>query len=123
MKFLTFNIRKFFDSFGSLSQPHEKPKNDPLESSPIPTSAQDAHLRLNLILSQRAAINELSHEEFMQGWTAMAYIAPGLNPDEALNKDCGWPSAWKEVAAEAFRRFSSKEITKDELYPHPPTAS
>ncbi len=47
----------------------------------------------------------------------MAHITPGVNPSEALNKDSGWPIGWQPVLAEAFRRFTTKEFTKEELYP------
>ncbi|MGJ8696895.1 MAG: hypothetical protein ACSHYF_11285 [Verrucomicrobiaceae bacterium] len=123
MKFPKFN----FPSFGKILQSHEhmttRSQEDTQEGSPIPKSSQEAHVRLHLILSQRANIRDLSHDEFLQGWFAMAYIAPGLNPDEVLNKDGGWPSGWRDVGGEAFRRFSLKEITREELYPHPSASS
>jgi len=49
----------------------------------------------------------------------MAYIAPGLNPDEAADEDGGWPITWKPVAAEAFRRHQLNQLTGEELYPKP----
>lgn len=83
----------------------------------MPRTSQEAHERLQRILLQRPKIQELNHEEFMSGWIAMAYIAPGLNPDEAASEDGSWPTGWKSVAAEAFRRYGTKELTRTELYP------
>ncbi|MEJ6717017.1 MAG: hypothetical protein QNK82_00865 [Akkermansiaceae bacterium] len=91
--------------------PHERP--------PDPRSSDEAHTRLNKILSIDQALPQISYQDFMLGWVAMAYIAPGLNPDEAKTADGGWPHGWKLVAAEAFRRFEAKELTREELYPHP----
>ena len=87
------------------------------QGSPIPKTSQEAHARLHDILEQGGTIRALNHDEFMMGWIAMAYIAPGLNPDEASIKDGGWPRGWQPIAAEAFRRFAKKELTKEELYP------
>lgn len=83
----------------------------------VPESSQEAHERLLEILDRSSSLPQLSHEEFMQGWIAMAYIAPALDPDDAGTKGEGWPSGWVPVAAEAFRRFEAKELDKEELYP------
>ena len=80
----------------------------PCEISPIPASSQEDHVRLRHILDKSTTIQELSHEEFI-----------GLNPDEATIEDGGWPRGWRPIAAEAFRRFATKELTKEELYPNP----
>ncbi len=87
------------------------------KSSPIPKTALEAHARLHDILEQSTTISTLNHEEFMSGWVAIAYIAPGLNPDEASMEDGGWPQGWRPIATEAFRRFAREELTKEELYP------
>ena len=57
----------------------------------------------------------------MAGWAAIAYIAPGLNPDEAASEDGSWPFGWRVVAEEALRRFEAKELTQTELYLDPPS--
>jgi hypothetical protein len=87
--------------------------------SSIPATSHEAHTRLHDILEQKGTIKALNHEEFMLGWIAIAYIAPGLDPDEAAIEDGGWPEGWRPVAAEAFRRFGKKELTREELYPRP----
>ena len=78
------------------------------------------------IFSRRNANHpgELSHEEFMLGWVALAYIAPGLDPDDAaIRRRWDGPAGWRPVAAEAFRRFGTKELTREELYPRPVSLS
>ncbi|MFT6180323.1 MAG: hypothetical protein ACI9NQ_001411 [Paracoccaceae bacterium] len=91
----------------------------PQERPPDPKSAAEAHTRLHQILHPPQALSEISNYDFILGWVAMAYIAPCLNPDEAEDEEGGWPQAWQPAAVEAFRRFESKEITKEELYPRP----
>lgn len=98
----------------SASQIQSLPKRPP-----DPKSSQEAHFRLHQILNTVQPLQQMNYEEFMLGWVAMAYISPGLNPDEAGTEDGGWPPGWQLVAAEAFRRFEAKELTKEELYPHP----
>jgi hypothetical protein len=116
-------IRHFFVDFVARFRRSEpaKPRLGTLfqEQSPIPKSAQEAHARLRRILHEGPPIQDLSHNEFMSGWVAMAYIAPALDPDEAGMEDGGWPVGWSPVAAEAFRRFKMKKLTEEELYPRP----
>ena len=116
-------IRHFFAEIAARFRGSEpaKPRVGAVlqDQSPIPKSAQEAHARLHRILHEGSPIQELSHSEFMCGWVAMAYIAPALDPDEAGMEDGGWPVAWSPVAAEAFRRFKIKMLTKEELYPRP----
>jgi hypothetical protein len=123
MRFSMHSLRSFSTSIKLRFQQRKKSKsqfhNSRPEQSPVPKSSQEAHTRLNDILAQNATIRELSHEEFMLGWVALAYIAPALDPDDAATEDGGWSPGWQLIAAEAFRRFATKELTKDELYPRP----
>lgn len=100
-------------NIGALSSRSPNPK------PPDPKSSEEAHARLHRILNTNQTLQKMSYEDFILGWVAMAYIAPGLNPDEAGDEHTGWPLGWRPVAAEAFRRFELKELTKEELYPHP----
>ena len=108
-----------FARFHRRGLPKTHPSETLHKSSPVPESSREAHARLRNILDHSSTIHELSHEEFIWGWVAMAYIAPTLTPDEASTEDGGWPLSWRPIASEAFRRFASKELTKEELYPRP----
>ena len=87
--------------------------------SPIPASSLEAHARLRNILDQGSSIGDLSKEEFILGWVAMACISPGLDPYDVTDENGGWPPGWRIVAAEALRRYDAKELTKEELCPVP----
>ncbi len=132
MKSILLTLRHFFGKLisqfrnrcqqGTLPSLPNKALSENNASStqfPEPKSSQEAHHRLHKILNTIQPLQEISYEDFMLGWVAMAYIAPGLNPDEAGDEDGGWPRGWQLVAAEAFRRFELKELTKEDLYPHP----
>lgn len=123
MKKSLSKIRQFFSSIvapiqsseqSSMPTPHSNDAGDL-----IPKSSQEAHARLHDTLAQSSTIQELSHDEFQRAWIAIAYIAPALSPDEANSKEGSWPTGWNVIAAEAFRRFEKKELTKEELYPRP----
>ncbi len=62
-------------------------------------------------------LKNLDKESFMNAWKAVAFLYPGLHPDEADNPDGGWPEELKPFAEEAFRRFETGEFTDSELYP------
>ncbi|MDA7494301.1 hypothetical protein OAE01_01820 [Akkermansiaceae bacterium] len=132
MKFILLMLRHFFVKLTapfregyqrtialSPSENGNSPIQSPPEKPPEPKSSQEAHLRLHQILNTIQPLQQMSYEDFMLGWVAMAYISPGLNPDEAGAEDGGWPPGWQPVAAEAFRRFEIKELTKEEFYPNP----
>lgn len=103
----------------ALSENDTSPRQSPPQRPPEPKSSHEAHLRLHQILNTTQPLQKISYEDFMLGWVAMAYISPGLNPDEAASEDGGWPPGWRIVAAEAFRRFDIKELTREDLYPNP----
>lgn len=110
-------IHRWFTSRGSKSK--RSGESQALYSVTQHDTSHMVHLRLRNILDKSSIVQELSHDEFMAGWIAMASISPALNPDEAASEDGGWPLGWRPIAAEAFRRFESKELTKEELYPSP----
>ena len=59
----------------------------------------------------------LEKEAFLDAWKVIAFLYPGLHPDEADNPDGGWPEELKPFAEEAFRRFEIGKFTDYELYP------
>ncbi len=89
----------------------------PSISTIAPKSSLQAHLALKLLLLQRNYLSEISRDQFLLGWAAIAYIAPNLRPEEAHLEDGGWPDAWKLIAKEAFVRAKDGEITTEELFP------
>lgn len=123
---LTERLKKLKQTASTTSYPDKAIQgNDaaqihaPQERPPDPKSAAEAHTRLHQILHSPQSLPEISVYDFMLGWVAMAYIAPGLNPDEVGDEEGGWPEAWQPVAEEAMRRFKSKGLTEEELYPRP----
>lgn len=56
-------------------------------------------------------------DSFLRTWSSIAYLFPGLHPDEVNNPNGGWPMGPRRIASEAWRRFESGEIDEDELYP------
>lgn len=79
---------------------------------------------------------------FLQGWFALFYIFPGLHPDNALDHGdpgalwlpeelalpgldafatrrfarSGWPVALELLGREAWRRYNSRELSREEFY-------
>ena len=88
-------------------------------SAPVPTSLNEAVDALRVALGMRGQLHDLSHEAFIAAWGAIAYIAPGLHPDEAGHSEGGWPEGWRCIAEEAFRRHEQGAIEDGELYPYP----
>ena len=81
----------------------------------IPASLRDAaqHLRAGWQLPP----DQLSKNDFVRAWSAVAYLFPGLHPDGFEDADSGWPVALKRFAAEAWRRAEAGELDDAELYP------
>jgi hypothetical protein len=65
---------------------------------------------------KRGNLKSLSKEAFQNAWKAVAFLNPGLHPDEVDNPDGGCPEELKPFAAEAFRRFEIGEFSDGELY-------
>jgi hypothetical protein len=47
----------------------------------------------------------------------VAYLFPGLHPDDYEDTDRGWPHALRRLAAEAWHRAGDGQLSDDELYP------
>lgn len=56
-------------------------------------------------------------KDFITAWCSIAYIYPGLHPDEYEDAESGWPRVLKRFAEEAWRRADAGELSKNELYP------
>ena len=80
----------------------------------IPPSCRTAEKHLSF--SFQKGLNVLSKKEFVRGWCSLAFLYPGLHPDEFSSRDGGWPRKLKPFAAEAWRRAESGELTDGELY-------
>lgn len=81
----------------------------------IPASLRDAaqHLRTGWQLPPA----QLSKNDFVRAWSAVAYLFPGLHPDGFDDPESGWPPVLKRFAAEAWRRAEAGELDDAELYP------
>jgi hypothetical protein len=82
--------------------------------SHVPNSLRSAGRELRLALAHR--LQQLSHEQFVRAWSAVAYLFPGLHPDGYEDTDSGWPPALKRFAAEAWRRADAGELADEDLY-------
>ena len=81
----------------------------------VPNSLRSAGRELRLSLSH--TLEQMSHEQFVRAWSAVAYLFPGRHPDDFEDADSGWPRALKRFAAEAWRRADAGELADGELYP------
>jgi hypothetical protein len=80
----------------------------------IPPSGRTAEKHLALAFKRE--LQTLVKIEFIRAWCSLAYLYPGLHPDGFGSRGSGWPKAFKPLAAEAWRRFESGELTDNELY-------
>jgi hypothetical protein len=83
--------------------------------SHVPNSLRSAGRELRLSLPQ--ALEQMSREQFVRAWSAVAHLFPGLHPDGYEDGDSGWPRALKRFAVEAWRRAEAGELADEELYP------
>lgn len=65
----------------------------------------------------RCDMRDLPTPAFMRAWCAIAYLFPGLHPDDFDADESGWPRVLKRFGAEAWRRFDAGELDAEELYP------
>lgn len=100
----------------------------------IPPNENEALARVQDML--KAKPNALSKEVFLRGWFSVAFLFPGLHPDDCpeeagemkLNPDLpadlktydsesGWPVVLIPYCLEAFCRAAKGELKDNELYP------
>lgn len=119
-------------------------KRKPRMSRTVPRSQEEAVQWLLPVLDITAKeLRQLSHEEFLRSWRAVAFLYPGLHPDSALDhgtatehrtegpswvmtmeprlvtpyyRQSGWPVVLKPLADEAWRRDGAGLLAEDELY-------
>jgi hypothetical protein len=78
----------------------------------IPANEAEAESRLNAI--QVGDIQQCPKDNFLEGWWALFWLNPELNP----NYFDEWESeSRRTLAEEAFRRFETGEINDQEAYP------
>jgi len=80
----------------------------------IPSSLGEAGEKLRIGLQCPA--NLLSKRDFINAWSSIAYLFPGLHPDGFDDPDSGWPRVLKVFAAEARKRAEAGELEDEELY-------
>jgi hypothetical protein len=80
----------------------------------IPSSLREAGQKLRIGLQSPAA--NLSKRDFVNAWSSIAYLFPGLHPDGFNEPDSGWPRVLKCFAAEAWRRAEARELDDEELF-------
>lgn len=61
-------------------------------------------------------IKTLDKKTFLKTWKAIAFLHPGLHPDEVENPDGGWPEKLKPIAREAFQRCKIGEFSEGDSY-------
>ena len=88
------------------------------ESIPLPESLAEAGTALLQLLKQRKNLAKADAQTFLQGWSSLFFIAPGLHPDESGHDEGGWPVGWRCLGAEAFRRAEAGELSDNQLYPY-----
>lgn len=82
--------------------------------SHVPNSLRSAGRELRLSLAH--PLEQLSREQFVRAWSAVAYLFPGLHPDGYEDTEGGWPRVLNHFVAEAWRRADANELADEELY-------
>lgn len=80
----------------------------------VPTNFHAAGAQLHL--ASLRPLNQLPHTEFLRAWGAIAYLFPGLHPDEFNSSECAWPKGLVGFAVEAWSRFENGVMSEDDLY-------
>ncbi|MCU0795615.1 MAG: hypothetical protein MUF31_06725 [Akkermansiaceae bacterium] len=82
----------------------------------VPDSTEDAAERLSSVKLQEC-VCDLSLAEFLRAWFAVAYLFPGLHPDDFDMPDGNWPSDLQTLALEAWSRSAKGAMPDVFLYP------
>ena len=116
-----------------------------MSHSIVPTSTAAAHASLAPLLDlSPTALTQLPPAQFDAAWAAIAYLLPGLHPDEASHHgsdvtpgrpeiaqalgldprlagpnflQSGWPVVLAPVASEAARRFEAGVMSEAAFWP------
>lgn len=81
----------------------------------IPSGEPQAQNRLNALLAV-APVSGADQRTFLEGWWALAWLFPGLHPDDHEDWDEDL-AQYGPLAEEAFARAARGEITDSQLYP------
>ena len=81
----------------------------------VPNTLRAAGRQLRLTIAN--PLEQLSKEEFLRAWCALAYLFPNLHPDGFEDTESGWPRVLKRFADEAWSRADAGELADEELYP------
>lgn len=109
----------------------------------IPTSGLEAANCLRKWAgASRAQCQNASKSDVLQGWHALAYLFPGLHPEDGISyldetepwpkaelyfphlshygqrcySESEWPTALKELLVEMWRRYENGVLTEEEFY-------
>lgn len=63
-----------------------------------------------------STLSVLPKEDFVARWSALAYLKPGLHPDDYECEGSGWTEDLKPYAVEAWRRCEIGEISDEQIY-------
>jgi hypothetical protein len=81
----------------------------------VPNSGRDAGAHVRNALA--GPLPSLSKDQFVEAWSSIVYLFPGLHPDGFNDSESGCPRVPKQFAREAWRRAEAGEIADEELYP------
>lgn len=116
-----------------------------INNSVIPNSIDEAAERvMQLVEAARSrSLRKMADDEFKLLWPSVAFVYPGLHPDDAADHgaercedpsedhdvlrqypelgapyyiNSGWPVALEPVVAEACRRYEQQRLDEDEMY-------
>lgn len=81
----------------------------------IPSGEAEAESRLQALVAVDP-VSGASAETFLEGWWALAWLNPGLHPDDMEDWD-GEFALYRPIAEEAYARAERGEISDSQLYP------
>lgn len=83
----------------------------------IPDSKQHAESVLTTYLARNPIPKFSLTNTLNKIWHCIAYLNPGLHPDEIDNPEGGWPEPYIPYALAIWNLYNKGEINDDELYP------
>ncbi|MDQ8196283.1 hypothetical protein QEH59_17745 [Coraliomargarita sp. SDUM461004] len=83
----------------------------------IPDSVYHARSVLNGLLAQHPKPEYSNSLSLLKIWHCIAYLNPGLHPDEIDNPQGGWPAQYIPYASAIWKLHDTGEINDDQLYP------
>lgn len=83
----------------------------------IPDSKPHAESILKILINLNPKPEFSPQLSLLKIWNCIAYLNPGLHPDEVGSQDGGWPEIYLPYANEVWARYDKNEIDDDALYP------